>query len=312
MVDYFVSRGSGVIRFLRRVFASFSNHDNVKDAAALSYYTLFSLFPLMLFLVYVGSQFFPSEESRRVLAEYLQEFFPYGADNLAKILDQTWKARGSIGLLSGVGLWWGASSIFSIMETSLSKIWESSPRGFWRRRLLGVFSVLALVITYLASFFIGPMTTAILENSGDGRWLVGYLMELVTLTTVMMLIYRIYPNEHVRWSAAFTGAFSAGILVMVAKFSFRLYTQIVVARSGLLYGSLTWVLTLMLWVYLVGSLILFGAEFAAAFQKRQEILESTHAAAESAVIETLETETRTPTWLDTIWQWLSIKLFKQS
>jgi len=310
-MNYLVSRVGGVIRFLRRVFASFSNHDNVKDAAALSYYTLFSLFPLMLFLVYVGSQFFPSEESRRVLAEYLQNFFPYGADNLARILDQTWEARGSIGLLSGVGLWWGASSIFSILETSLSKIWESSPRGFWRRRLLGAFSVLALVVTFLASFFIGPMTSAILENSGDGRWLVGYLMELVTLTMVMMLIYRIYPNEHVRWSAAFTGAFSAGILVMVAKFSFRLYTQIVVARSGLLYGSLTWVLTLMLWVYLVGALILFGAEFAAAFQKRQEILEANIEAAGAAAAESPDLAGRTPTWLDTIWQWLSISLFRQ-
>ena len=307
MVDYFVSRGSGVVRFLRRVFASFSIHDNVKDAAALSYYTLFSLFPLMLFLVYIGSQFFPSGESRQMLAEYLQEFFPYGADNLAKILNQTWEARGSSGLLSGVGLWWGASSIFSILETSLSKIWDSSPRGFWRRRLLGAFSVLALVVTYLASFIIGPMTSAILENSGGGRWLLGYLMELVTLTTVMMLVYRIYPNEYVRWSAAFTGAFSAGILVMVAKFSFRLYTMLVVARSGLLYGSLTWVLTLMLWVYLIGVLILFGAEFAAAFQKRLEILEALQADRETA-----EQDTESSNWFHTIWQWLSIRLFKQS
>jgi len=312
MLDYLVSRGSGVIRFLRRVMASFSDHDNVKDAAALSYYTLFSLFPLMLFLVYIGSQFFPSEESRRLLAEYLQEFFPYGADNLAKILDQTWKARGSLGLLSGVGLWWGGSSIFSILETSLSRIWDSSPRGFWRRRLLGALSVLALVVTYLASFIIGPMTTAFLENSGDGRWLIGYLMELITLTTVMMLVYRIYPNEHVRWGAAFSGAFSAGVLVMVAKFGFRLYTQIVVARSGLLYGSLTWVLTLMLWVYLVGALILFGAEFAAAFQKRQEILAAYQAAAEPTADKGLKNEIEISALVVSLWHWISIKLFRQS
>ena len=181
MVDYLTSRGKGIVRFTRRVLASFSEHNNVKDAAALSYYTLFSLFPLMLFLLYIASQFFPSEESRRLLANYLEEFFPYGADNLTRILDQTWKARGSIGLVSGIGLWWSGSSIFSILETSLSKIWESSPRGFWHRRLLGALSVLSLVVTFLASFFLGPMTDAILENSGEGRWLVGYMLQLATI-----------------------------------------------------------------------------------------------------------------------------------
>lgn len=99
-------------------------------------------------------------------------------------------------------------------------------------------------------------------------------MELATLTIVMMIIYRIYPNEHVYWSASFTGASIAALLLIIAKFIFRLYTSIVVARSGLLYGSLTWFLTLALWVYLVGVLILFGAEFASAYQKRQEILEA--------------------------------------
>ena len=92
------------------------------------------------------------------------------------------------------------------------------------------------------------------------------------MTIVMMMIYRIYPNEHVNWGAAFSGAFSAAVTLILAKFGFRLYTQVVVARSGLLYGSVTWFLTLALWIYLVGVLILFGAEFAAAFQKRQEIL----------------------------------------
>ncbi len=270
--DYFVSRGKGTVRFTRRVMASFTEHENVMSAAALSYFTMFSLFPLMLFLVYIASQFFPSEESRRVLADYLQEFFPYGAENLTRILDQTWEARGTIGIVSGLGLLWGGSSIFSILETSLSKIWGSNPRGFWRRRLLGTLSVLALVVTFLASFFIGPLTNVVLDQTGSGRQIAGYLMELATLTIVMMMIYRIYPNEHVKWGAAFSGAFSVSILLIVAKFGFRLYTSLVLARSGLLYGSLTWFLTLALWIYLVGVLILFGAEFAAAFQKRQEII----------------------------------------
>jgi membrane protein len=278
MWSYLSSRGSGMVRFTRRVMQSFAAHDNVKNAAALSYYTLFSIFPLLLFMVYIASFFFPSEESRRVLADYLESFFPYGAENLARILEQTWKARGSIGIIAGLGLLWGSSSIFSVLETSLSMIWESSPRGFWKRRLLGALSVLALVVTFLASFVIGPVTKFLVDHAGGGRLAVGYLMELIALTLVMMALFRIYPNEHVYWGAAFAGAFFSAVMLIIAKFGFRLYTSIVLARSGLLYGSLTWFLTLALWVYFVGVLVLFGAEFAAAFQLRQDILAENQAA----------------------------------
>ena len=223
----------------------------------------------MLFLVYIASQFFPSEESRLLLAATIESLFPVGAEKLETIVEQTWQARGSIGIVAGIGLLWGGSSIFSIMEISLSRIWESSPRGFWRRRLLGTLSALAIVITFLASFSIGPFTNFILESSGGLRWIVGYLMELTTLTLVMMIIFRVYPNEHVYWGAAFSGAFTSAVLLMIAKFGFRLYTASVLNRSGLLYGSVTWFMTLALWIYLIGVLILFGAEFAAAFQYRQ-------------------------------------------
>jgi membrane protein len=133
--------------------------------------------------------------------------------------------------------------------------------------------VLAIVVTFLASFFIGPFTNYLLESSGAGRWILTYLMELTTLVLVMMIIFRVYPNEHVYWGASFAGAFTSAVLLMIAKFGFRLYTTSVLNRSGLLYGSVTWFMTLALWIYLMGVLILFGAEFAAAFQYRQIVME---------------------------------------
>ncbi len=274
MLDYLGKRGAGVVRFLRRVMAAFADHDGSKNAAALAYYTLFSIFPLLLFLVYGASFFFPSEESRQILSEYLEGVFPYGAENLSRIVDQTWKARGSIGLVSGVGLLWGGSSIFSVLEVSLSQIWETSPRPFLKRKLLGLLAVGTLLLTFTTSFIMGPITNILMNQTIISHQTVNYLIELVSLTVVMMLLYRIFPNELVHWSAAFSGAFFAAVLVMISKFGFRIYTILVIQRSGLLYGSLTWFLTLALWVYLVGVLMLFGAEFAAAFQRRQQILAS--------------------------------------
>lgn len=272
MLEFAWNRTKGVVRFLRRVLAAYASHDCAKNAAAIAYYTLFSIFPLLLFLVYAASLFFPSAESRRILSQQLEAFIPYGANNLSQIVEQTWKARGSIGVVSGIGLLWGGSSIFSVLEISLSLIWESTPRPYFKRRLLGVVAVLSLVLTFIASFFIGQATNFMLNTSETGHETLRYLMELVSLTVVMMLLYRIFPNESVQWGAAFTGAFSAAVLLMVAKLGFGFYTALVIDRNGLLYGSLTWFLTVALWVYLVGVLILFGAEFAATFQQRQQIL----------------------------------------
>ena len=290
--SYLKHRAAGFYRFTRRVVLSYSSHECTKHAAALAYYTLFSLFPLMLLLVYITSQFFPSEASRQNLALYLESIFPYGADKLSNILDQTWQARRTMGAISAIGLLWGGSSIFTMLETSLSTIWETKPRPYLKRRLLAMLSVIAMVVVFLASSFIGPFTSILLDGIPLGHQTVSYIMQLTVVTVVAMMLYRVYPNEDVNWSAAFAGAFSAAVMIVLAKFIFRFYTIIVTARSGFLYGSLTWFLTMALWVYLLASLFLFGAEFSAAFQHRQNVLAEAAAKAEAKA--KLASETNEP------------------
>ena len=66
--------------------------------------------------------------------------------------------------------------------------------------------------------------------------------------------------------------FHVAMLIVLARFGFGVYTQVVIVNYGLLYGSLAWFVTLALWVYILALMALFGAEFAAEFQKRQETL----------------------------------------
>lgn len=273
MRDYLVNRIQGVLRFLRRVVINFAEDECNKQAAALSYFGLFSIFPLMLFTIYVASFFFPSEASRVTLTDYLLEFFPYGGENLGRIVEQTWKARGSIGILSGITLLWGGSSVFSVLETSLSRVWGRPPRSFWKRRALAVLSVFVLVLFFLASFVFGPVADLFLEGQIlFERETINYLTELVLITLVLMVLYAIYPNHAVNWGAAFMGAFFSAVLIVVTRFGFGVYTQLVIDNYGLLYGSLAWFVTLALWVYILAIMALFGAEFASEFQNRQEIL----------------------------------------
>jgi membrane protein len=136
-----------------------------------------------------------------------------------------------------------------------------------------VISVLALVLFFLASFVFGPVADLVIE----GQFLlehqtIGYISELVMITLVLMVLYAIFPNDRVNWGAAFIGAFISAVLIVLVKFGFGLYTRVVIDNYGLLYGSLAWFVTLALWVYILALMALFGAEFAAEFQKRQEAL----------------------------------------
>ena len=132
---------------------------------------------------------------------------------------------------------------------------------------------LTLVVFFLATFVLGPVAELFVEGQIlFERQTMDYIIELVMITLVLMVLYGIYPNKTVHWGAAFIGAFISAVLIVLTRFGFGVYTGVVINRYGLLYGSLAWFVTLALWVYILALMALFGAEFAAEFQNRQEIL----------------------------------------
>lgn len=258
--------------FLKYVLEAFAEHECTRHAAALAYFGLFSIFPLLLLLVYGGSFFISSDSSRQLIDNYFNQIFPLGLEGVNRIIDQTLAARSSLGLIGGIGLLWSGSSIFNSLEISLSKIWRSQPRSFWRRRFLAVLSVIALGIVFLASFFLGPVTSWLLDNwLSPLRQLLGNVFEVVIITISLLLLYRVFPNKRVRWGPALLGSLSSAILILVAKFVFGIYIGTVIANYGLIYGYLAWFLALALWVYLLAVLVLLGAELAAAIQLRKVV-----------------------------------------
>lgn len=269
MKDISNQRLKKIWEFSKQVYRSYLKHQGTKQAAALAYFGLFSIFPLMLFLVYLGSFFISSEEIYNLLSAYLREVFPAGANNLIQILDQTLNTRGSIGLVSIVGLLWSGSSVFGVLETALNDIWDSPSRTFWQRRGLAAVSVVILGVAFLASFFLGPLMSWLLSGGILDGELSSFLTEFVVLTLVGVLLYRIFPNKKVRWEPALLGAIIGAGFLVAARIVFSVYITLIISRYGLIYGSLARFLLLALWVYLVGVLMLLGAEFAAAFQKQE-------------------------------------------
>jgi len=245
-------------------------HEAGLRAAALAYQGLFSLFPLLLFLIFVGSQVLTSIDVREQLDSFLLRAIPTadGFDFLQRIIDQTIDLRGSLGLIGILGLLWTSSALFTNLSSSLNVIWGSPHRSVWRRRLLAVAAVLILGTLFLLAIVLSALPALPFLN-GDHPLLraldlgVGVGVEVL----LFWLVYRWLPNARVRTLATLAGALLAGLLWEGAQWAFRWYLTSGLTDYGAVYGTLASVIALILWAYLTGLILFVGAEFSAALQR---------------------------------------------
>ncbi|MDH3943033.1 MAG: YihY/virulence factor BrkB family protein [Anaerolineae bacterium] len=257
-----------IVQLLRIATDRFIYNECPLRAASLAYYALFSMFPLGLFLIYLGGGFLSEENVLQTLEAFLNQFFPVSSDKLITVINHALVLRGSIGLIGLIGLFWSASSVFGVLEWSLSKIWAGTPSPFWRRRLLGAVSVLALSGFFIGSFYLRPMLDWIWSpNEVFSRDLLNFAIGLGISTIVSLLLFRIFPNREIPWRPALIGALVAGLAIELIRGVFGYYLAVVGRNFGFFYGSIAWIFALGIWVYLVGLVFFLGAEIGAAIDR---------------------------------------------
>jgi membrane protein len=257
-----------VATFISSLIKQVGKHEIAFRSAALSYYGLLSLFPLLLFLVFLGSQFLESEEAQVALNDSITEFLPAAADTVKQVVDQTIQARGSIGLIGGIGLLWTASTLFNQLTTSLNIIWGATPRPFWRRRLVALFSVLMIAILFILSIALSALAAIPWPGQGTVTWQwLNFSVGLWITILLFWLLYHGIPNVTVNVKASMAGAILSGLLWQAAKGIFAWYLASGFNTYGTVYGSLASVIALILWVYISALILFLGAEFGATLQR---------------------------------------------
>lgn len=258
----------GLLQHLWWAIDRFSKH-GTRESAALSYYAIFSLFPLMLLLIIViGTTLGPAAAHNQIngvlrlvlptsTASFLQ-------DSIAKTLEQ----RGSFGLVAGITLMWSSLGFFSNLSSALSRTFRDQ-KGYntWSSRVVGLGMMVALGVLLAAS-----LATTIVFNLIDlvifyqrTSWVTtGSLIVPLSLSVaIFAFLYRFIPRRRVRWDAIWVAAFMGGGAWEVAKRVFAWYLDNLASYS-LVYGSVATMIVLMLWVYLTGIIILLGAEICVA------------------------------------------------
>ena len=243
--------------------------------AALSYYSVFSMAPLLLIVISVAGLVFGEEAARGELFGQLAGLM--GADaakTMETLLISVNKpAQGIVSTLIGIGvLLIGATTVFGELQNSLDRIWRAPTRatsgGLWNllhTRLLSFGMVLGIAFLLMISLVLGAVVSALGKWWGDafiGWEIVAQLINIVlgfALTTgVFAMIYKIMPRVQVRWYDVWIGSAITALLFTVGRFLIGLY----IGKSGVAssFGAAGSLIVIFVWVYYSAQVFLMGAE----------------------------------------------------
>jgi membrane protein len=253
--------------YLGRAIANFNRH-GLRQAAALAYYAVFSIFPLSLLLaVGIGSVLGPTVAEEQI-ARGLSLFLPDQTlelfqRNMATTLEQ----GRSFGLIAVAGLIWAGLGLFTNVTNSLDLIFLApSSRSLWRQRLVALAMALALVTLIFTSFLTSGILRLVVALTLDrpNPWLLigTYSLPFAIDMIIFALLFRYVPARYVKWDAVWPGAIMGAAGWELLKLFFNWYLDNV-ATFQFVYGSIATVIVLLFWVYLLASIFLLSAELSA-------------------------------------------------
>ena len=278
-------------RVLVTVFHRLGHERCPEAAASIGFYAIFSMFPLLLILIAVGSRFLETADAQERLLEAVLRFMPVSRELVRQNVLAVVRVRGAVSGIGAVGLVWASTSAFSTLVRNLNRAWATArPRNLFGERLLALFIIVclgALVFLYLVA-------KALVNLPGD--WEVAQraaasALELIPIPTaaalslfilvMLTMLYRWLPRTSVLWREALAGAATSSLALWGATSLFTRFLASGLARYNLVYGSLGALLALLSWVYIASLIVLGGAHVGAAIaaNTRHAIIEEEEAVA---------------------------------
>jgi membrane protein len=266
--------------------------DNVlRLSAALAYYAMFSIGPLLVIVIAVAGLIFEKKAVGQEVVQQIQAMIgPKAAETVQTMLTEKHSSSVIATILGTVALIFGASGVFGQLQDSLNTIWEVKPKpgqgvwGFIRNRFLSFAMVLGIAFLLLVSMVItaglelfSGMINHILpmpEIIAKGLHLT---ISFLVITLLFAMIYKVLPDATVKWRDVWVGAIGTALLFTVGKYLIGMYLGRESTSSA--YGAAGSVVVILLWVYYSSLILFFGAEFTQVYAKKtgSRIAPSPHA-----------------------------------
>lgn len=268
---------------IRETFSEWDKDNVSRLSAALAYYTIFSLAPLLILVVAVASLFFGTGTARQTLLYQAGKIIgPTGAEYLGYLIQAASQhSSGLLASLFGIGtLLVGATSGFVELQQALNTVWKAEPQGngvryFIRYRLFSFALILTLGFLLLAMVILSAVL------SGMDKYLshiVPAYFHFLTyanmafsfsITLVLLAaIYKILPDTKILWRDVWVGAAVAAFLFSVGRYLIGFY----LGRSSFasVYGAAGSFALILFWIYCSAQIFFFGAEFTEVFSRRSK------------------------------------------
>lgn len=262
-----------------RSVTAFFEDGCTQRAAAISYYVLFSMFPLVIFSVGIVGIFLRDPELQSQIVDAIMEALPLnpeqGRDDVTAVLQRVADDRSSaLGVVGLVTLAWSGSAMFGVVRSALNQVFDvETPRPIVLQKFLDIALVLAFAPFFLASLVatsalrVGRAFSedieilANLENTlGAGWWLASTLLPVVFSFIAFFFVYWLIPAKRTPARYVLPGALAAALLFEGVKIGFSIYLE-EFARYDIIFGSLGAVVAFMFWVFLSANILLLCGEF---------------------------------------------------
>lgn len=239
-----------------------------RQAAALSYYAIFSIFPLTLLLaVGIGTILGPAVAQEQIV-QGLEIFLPEATVGIIQdIVGEALRQSSSFGLVATAALVWAATGLFTNITNALDTIFDmQGSRSMVRQRLMAIIMGITLLVLVIASFVTSGVLRLVsaLTPGLPSLWItIGIFFLPVGLDVVIFaLLFHYVPEREVHWDAVWPAAIFGSIGWEIAKQGFEWYLTNL-ANYAIIYGTISTVIVLLFWAWVIASIFLFSAELCA-------------------------------------------------
>jgi membrane protein len=266
--------GTWIVRFFRVIQCAakrFAQSKGTLAAAGMAFFAIFSLFPLLLVIISIGSLILANVYTDGQILDFVINLFPFSREIIKANINQVLIRRGRVSLIGIGSLAWSATGAFSILVRNINDAWpDARDRAFWHTRLIGFSMVIGLLIVFgflnilNTAFRLLPSEVILTASEVIVHFVFSRFGIWLALFGTMNLLYFYIPNQKVEFTSSLPAAFLASIAVDLITSVFTWYLSSGWARYNLVYGSLGAVVALMFWIYLLSVIVLFGAHLSSA------------------------------------------------
>jgi membrane protein len=264
------------LNILKKAIENFSRKQAAQASAGLAYYALFSIFPLLLVFIAIGSYFLDSEQVFNAVTQFVQQALPIPRQAINENLHQVLQARGTAGLFSVLILLWSASGMFTSLAYNINLAWpRASRRNFLQNRVVGLWMIVGLLGLIILSIVLSWITRRLpfMQIADDTAPFNLVLLRLISAFSSWLIIFLVFltlyhriPMKRVKWSATIWGALIASIAWKVVTAGFAWYLGSSFGQYQLVYGSLGAIVAFLFLIYIISLITLFGAHLSAAIE----------------------------------------------